>query len=759
MLFFLVYLLIQALPVQAFTISKQSFCQTANVPDPAFKHRIVGSPSSQVLSLVSSTIRDFHITTPMVLHFTDEEGPRKVWGQFENNEKHIYFAKNAVDLLLGIEIRKVADEVCAPGWTGEKTFTINYTNTVVEQFLRATATRESMIKTLREKTGWILRSAPGDASYLTEQDFRTDELITLAKQLMDLPPHVLQRMKLKKVLRHRIATPMPIPDAKAIYVVEEQKILIGDGALLDDSVDVYGEGTIVHEMGHALWFGMNASATIEFARISWTKQGSDWVLRSDSGAGFVSDYAMSSASEDFAEHFSAFVHRPEFLQRKSPSKMEYFKRRIFQNTEYFTTVAANAKVRIDSPNPDKKDPWLLSDLKSSYEAKLDKGELVVEIKGAKDDLSGIAPTLLTLEHEVNKDIRIFVNLRPEPMADGSNLLRGRSVLDKNKLASGNYRPGIFNLVDMAGNNQFYKAKDLPFVAVTGLMALTKSAEKELDYSKIKVEHNDAINGYPGVRVVLPITHREDLDSVHLHWEFPELENKTTHVCFMSIERKIELRHQVPCYLEAKVGGEVRILSHFHKEYPKGKVRLASFSLHYRGSQKTTKENTNFTVPVNQQNAGLVLQTEQTKMNLLDLDVNKMKLSAVEELNNAGGDQNIELKIPLLRKEAGKFYIIATIRTPSGARINKIVEEQSPIKDFSTIVENGQEYIRYLVPLKKNPEDGEYLVEGFELKTKYPYHGRPSLPLDQGGLGVAKIKLLERGIRKTFTVRDQKIDLH
>ena len=65
-------------------------------------------------------------------------------------------------------------------------------------------------------------------------------------------------------------------------------------------------------------------------------------------------------------------------------------------------------------------------------------------------------------------------------------------------------------------------------------------------------------------------------------------------------------------------------------------------------------------------------------------------------------------------------------------------------------------LKYTIPLKKNPEDGVYIVESFELSTKYPHPYPLILPLDQNGVSVRKIKLLERGIKRTFTISDDKI---
>jgi hypothetical protein len=143
---------------------------------------------------------------------------------------------------------------------------------------------------------------------------------------------------------------------------------------------------------------------------------------------------------------------------------------------------------------------------------------------------------------------------------------------------------------------------------------------------------------------------------------------------------------------------------------------------------------------------------------MDLGVNGMALRAVTAPNKEGGDKNIEFKIPLMNRSAGEFYIYATVRSPTGVRISRIVSESSYTPDYQIVREGSQDFLVFNMELKKNPENGEYLVEGFELKTKYEKERprNPTLPLDLNELSTQKIKLLERGIRKSFTIKDDRI---
>jgi hypothetical protein len=180
------------------------------------------------------------------------------------------------------------------------------------------------------------------------------------------------------------------------------------------------------------------------------------------------------------------------------------------------------------------------------------------------------------------------------------------------------------------------------------------------------------------------------------------------------------------------------------------------SLRYKASETATKTDHDFIIPVNVSNASATIKTGNSILQRLDLDVNKMKLSAVSQPNEEGGDQNIQVMVPLQNRPAGKFNLLTTIRSPTGKQILHIVRETSPTKKFEMVNIDGVEFVKFLVALKKNPEDGEYMLEGFELKTDYDRPRNPYLPLDHNGLSVNKIKLIERGIRKSFTITDDKI---
>lgn len=715
-------------------------------------------PHPVLIATVLRLMEEFQIPGPLIFHFTDYVGPRKVWSLTLSSGKHVYFSKNAVDLLLGIELQKVAEEVCRPDFKGSKTFTVSYTNTVMEQFLRNAAPHDSLRKTLEKKTGWTLRRNPGDEYYNEEQEFRTEELVTLIKQLMDVPTEIFKKMKLKGVTRWRLGAPLPIKTANAIYYVKEQIIQFGDGAFMDKADDVYGEGTILHEMGHAYWYGIPESARDKFTEISWVKKDNKWEKKSSGSDNFITEYSMTKPEEDFAEHFSAFMHNPEFLKRRAMLKNHYFEDNVFTDATFFTTVAENAKVKITSPNPDTKDPWLENDIifRHVAEAKVREDgskitDISVVVDKAYDDISGIAPTLQSFEHTKNREYNILVSLEPERQEDGTWILRGKTTTKPKELAPGMYRPQTLALKDKAGNVQYYESNRLPDIFVDGFLSVEKAPAPEVDLSKITIEHAPVVNGYPGVIVTLPIPWKEDLQSIHYNWEYEVVQQKTVHVC--NPTSKV---YGVPCFLTGKPGENIKLQGYFYKEYPSSTIKLASFSLHYKGTESKSKDSHDYIVPQNLANASIYLETPTQQLPLHDLDVNQMKLKAVTKDNRDGGDQNIEVTIPLTNREAGKFYIYNVVRSPTGKSISSIASEEDRNAGHKIEKIDGAYYLTYTIPLKKNPEDGVYIIESFELKTEYERPSNPYLPLDQNGVAVRKIKLIERGIRRTFTITDDKV---
>ena len=85
-------------------------------------------------------------------------------------------------------------------------------------------------------------------------------------------------------------------------------------------------------MGHAFWYGLPSDIQDRYRELSWRKRSGDWVSKADS-SNFISAYATENPEEDFAEHFSAFIHMNERLKAMAKDKWKFFKDILFPNTD------------------------------------------------------------------------------------------------------------------------------------------------------------------------------------------------------------------------------------------------------------------------------------------------------------------------------------------------------------------------------------------------------------------------------------------
>lgn len=122
------------------------------------------------------------------------------------------------------------------------------------------------------------------------------------------------------------------PDALGLYNVETRDIILAGSKSFDET----GENTVevlFHEIGH------NAHAVLEEHNPSAAKE---WERLHDSslaanelnGFGFVSEYAKTDASEDFAECYSQYIANPSLLEFMSPEKYTFMKTNVFDGKEY-----------------------------------------------------------------------------------------------------------------------------------------------------------------------------------------------------------------------------------------------------------------------------------------------------------------------------------------------------------------------------------------------------------------------------------------
>ncbi|MNL61652.1 hypothetical protein D3C87_1856070 [compost metagenome] len=100
--------------------------------------------------------------------------------------------------------------------------------------------------------------------------------------------------------------------------------------------------TLIHETAHALSDHQlqNIELKPEWMGLSrWIhREGTSLVsARGANRQDFVSDYAMSSPREDFAESFTAYIYEPQLLLRQNPAKYQFLKEIIFKGRDFLST--------------------------------------------------------------------------------------------------------------------------------------------------------------------------------------------------------------------------------------------------------------------------------------------------------------------------------------------------------------------------------------------------------------------------------------
>lgn len=87
----------------------------------------------------------------------------------------------------------------------------------------------------------------------------------------------------------------------------------------------YLERTLYHEIGHEAQHNLSGEQNRQWETLS---------TNSSNREHFVSDYAMRSVKEDFAESYAVYVYDPELLQDVSMDKYDFMKNHVFGGREY-----------------------------------------------------------------------------------------------------------------------------------------------------------------------------------------------------------------------------------------------------------------------------------------------------------------------------------------------------------------------------------------------------------------------------------------
>lgn len=696
-----------------------------------------------LLGVLVGIFREYQFYGPLKIKLDDSSGPRKAWVTGTGEERTLWLARNSADLLLGVEIEKVATKVCQGDPTKTHNVSLSWTNTVYEQVMRTLIPASSIMKQFQEKSGWALTSPPSDADLPLEQPFRDEEIVTITKQFIDLPHQVLRGFELKYLARARVGR--SIDNAAGIYYIPKKKILFTDLAFYS-SAEMYGEGTVLHEFGHAWWFGQNDYFHKMFSQISWELEGPKWQKRGVGLGGFLSLYASTSPEEDFAESFSAYINQPEKIKDVAFEKFRFLRKHVFQDVTYFSTVAENAKVFIDSQTTDKKAPILTDLMRKCLKFTLlpvEDGKIKVRarLSCVWDVMSGPDEINVYLEHRQHKKSQMYVTMKPLPRKAGEDwVLEGEGDADFAKVVKGEYWVPQLGLRDKAGNVDYISGSEGPFLTIDGGMGTGQPAKPSLNWSLIRLKPIAPVNGHPGYEIELPVPHQENLGSIHFNWYHKTTQEKTAHV--IGFERSSEGSSQTG---DATVKGIV----YFSKHHMAGDLQLSSLTMFYKGSATSIPYDDEYVFASSDRE--IVHRATSTKDLRGDVDVNRMELAALEGPNNEGGKWSIRMRIPITSSKETEFSLSMWVRAPSGNRLYFSAYESGLAREGHRVYEEGGKmWLEAILPLKIHPERGEYIFESIEIENKLVRDRSDPSPLDLIKFS-RKIKLLERGIRKEFKI--------
>jgi|GEM_PF-5490560 len=703
-------------------------------------------------------------TRPIHLHATKKTGARKVWVRDRANPAEsgvidLYFAKDAGKGLFSKGQRQQTlledgrTEIIHE-YSSDLTLQLNEILYPIPELQRI------LLERYHIRTDCAGVSDPCDS-------FKKKEYLAILGILHDLPPVILQTFKLKRMIR--------FPDGVSnILEVNAAAVYSGDGTIrvtsraFDEEGDRLGEGTLTHEIGHAVWFGLPTGIRESFIAISWKRDGKTGEVRLKSGSGgFISEYSISKPEEDFAEHFSAYFSRPESLKHLAPAKWEWLKQSVFIDTEYFSTAAENARTFVIPEAPDTKAPRFLGSVSKSIEVNTEvldpnRVQLTVRLKGLVDDVSGFSWAELTfrsdpgpgetqIEYEIDVAAFECTQKNPDEYVLSQTLMRS-------DLPPGSLILNHLRLKDLAGNQDFYFPENSSVI-----LDLHGTAKKDAIESR-----SSAYENYRQKRLRESI--ERNLKPLQTQVNLSQAE--TPGVFLLHLPKEVD-QQEVDL-----IGVEVRFLGLRDWGIP-GDSRLNwnyEQELKYKFERKEIRNGTHesgvdlvldLRYGVNLDRMGLyavVLSYRTLTWSLWFFPPGEIK---VVELNSVGSDPTpaeieindigieqvrpngtnevviIKTRIPMSGFENGGKVRI-TYQTPSGKWVTGSGPELKPGESIGEIE----------IKLDRYREGGEYLIREVEILENSPAGTNPAI---EQGAQYRVQKVLTRGIRKTVTV-EPKLDL-
>ncbi|MBL7713882.1 MAG: hypothetical protein JNL01_00355 [Bdellovibrionales bacterium] len=627
--------------------------------------------------------------------------------------------------------------------------TIDYSNSLFDALNRELLNRDRLLKILKNNFGIDAR-APASLEDSTE--FSATELNLILKQLQDLPPAIVKNMKSRLTSMVRMKPGISIqglPDAAACYVPESNRIIATDQAFGPEG-SLMGEDNLLHEMGHALWYSLPPEMQKSYTDLSWSAD-----RKQRTTGDFLTQYSKNNPSEDFADHFAAYVGDDPLLKSKVSRKWKWIHENLFPNVEYFNAAHKNAKVMVESPCPDTKPPefiqpsgqakdladwWFGSNV--SYSCRpLDENyvELQVEVRNLKDDLSGLKNIYLSFSRA--DGMGCFANLGKENCVDpASGTYRLQKVLKRSEIAKGRHKVSAFMVRDETGNTKDFPTGRFETIDLAGMQkpGPTPIRPKFLDQPGLDQK----------TRVVRdPV--QQNLYWVHFPVSKPTLQEVTSEIEMYFFEPTTGASPLTQVMKESwqfDENGELKVPFDL-TDLPSGKYYLSGLGL------RLEKEPNHAVIEIHDywkkappSPGAWMIRHEGPPTFKLKTDVNQMKITVqtlpTGEKNTSGGNTNLRVQIPVQnpQEEASRLIVTVVVRMPDG---------QVTVGSRESLAAGSEN--SFEVPLPPYHQAGEYIVQEIQYQ-----HFRKDAKVMYRGKDTGVIKLLDRGIRKSISVEKPKI---
>lgn len=583
-----------------------------------------------------------------------------------------------------------------------------------------------------------------------QKQFSFKEKLTILKQLKDLPKVVLGKLKLNKLVRMRSGYDLGDKNVLAHYDQENLIIRFADKSFSNDK-DLSGEGTMLHEIGHSYWFGQTELFRQNYNSFSWLNQSG---LRDGEASNFVTPYSMKSPAEDFAEHFSYYVNKRNFILQKTKFKYDFLRMRVFNGIEFRPDAFKNFKLMLASDQLDVDAPYFVKNKVSSTEFVITPlpggfSEIKIVLKGLRDDISGVGDINAWLKIEQgpgivcntsNCDIHLddFTSTVEAP-----NTYRATRQVVNSWFVKGNYKIS-FGVGDKKGNNLFYSLPDnrkqflvgtaqvntdLSFVSKVTLSELISKTKLK---SSAEMNHNNNAN-LPAsedthFEITLPIEHNKYIGDVKLTWQAKANNFDFIHLINFQLRRENLFMQKII----SKPGDKnLKIQLVIPHVYPSDKMELIGLAVDYDIYDKASKkQKIVFTFPEQSQRIYIDHTTSKgvTEQPIIDIDNIKFTSRKLKKKNWKGGAVNLVVEAPILNftDHLETFYHV-TITTPDGMELmNSGPKEEGPIGSgvdlgvrYTVKFKGDQVFLYTEIPLPPYHDAGTdsnpYILKGIKIR--------------------------------------------